>query len=427
MSAARRAAGLTRYLSELGHRVTVLTSMMGGSGGVPHAARTVRTRDLMVSPLNWRRANLAALQGKPDGGAVVPPSAIAGWTVPDLQLVGWSPFALAGALGLAARERFDCVITTSPPASSHLIGLALQARGVPWVADFRDGWTFESQRPPWGHPALGRVDRALERLVVTRADAVSAVTSPIAGDLEARFSRPTETITNGFDPDGAGPTAPTKVTSASATAGRRSLVHTGTLAYGGRPLAPLIAGLGALRASSPDAAKRLDVTLIGPATDAERAEVRDAGLEGVIRFAGAIAHEAAIAAQRAADGLLVITGPGQSGVATGKLFEYLGTGRPILVIGDDTAAAAIVDRAGAGIAIDRDDPEALAAALHDLVQRPESLPRPTGEAVAAFSYPVLAAQMAALVERAIARRSPSAVRWYSRRRRPPGGASILSR
>jgi glycosyltransferase involved in cell wall biosynthesis len=408
MSAARRAAGLTRYLTELGHRVTVLTSVMGGSGPVAHATRTVRTRDLMVSPLNWRRGNLAALQGSAGAGPVAAPSAIAAWTVPDLQLVGWSPFALPRALGLARHRAIDCVITTSPPASAHLVGLALQARGIPWVADFRDGWTFESQRPAWGTPALGALDRALERLVATRADAVSAVTPPIADDLARRFGRPVQTVTNGFDP-GDDDAAPPPEGAAERDPARRTLVHTGTLSYGGRPLAPLIAGVRALREAEPSAAERLSVVLIGPATEAEHAEVRDAGVQDTIRFAGSVDHAAAVAAQRDADGLLVITGPGQSGVATGKLFEYLSTGRPILVIGDDTAAATIVRDAGAGRAVDRDDPQALAAMLKELALTPDALPHPSDEAVAAFSYPALAGQMAELVEQAIAhRRSDSA-------------------
>ncbi|MDQ6749405.1 MAG: hypothetical protein M3Z33_01415, partial [Actinomycetota bacterium] len=45
LSAARRAAGLVKYLERLGHRVTVLTSMSSGSGGLAGAAHVVRTRD----------------------------------------------------------------------------------------------------------------------------------------------------------------------------------------------------------------------------------------------------------------------------------------------------------------------------------------------------------------------------------------------
>jgi glycosyltransferase involved in cell wall biosynthesis len=402
MSAARRAAGLTKYLSRLGHQVTVLTSVMSGSGPVPGAASTVRTRDLLISPLNWRRSGFAALKGEGDGAYAGTPSAVAGWVIPDLELVGWIPFALPRARALAKHGHFDCVITSSPPQSAHLIGLTLQSAGVAWVADFRDGWTFESQRPLWALEALGRLDHDLERRVATRADAVCAVTDPIAADLSTRFGRSVATITNGFDPD-----AMPDIDGRSEhllSSERRTLVHTGTLSFGGRPLGPLLDALRSLRDSAPSAIRRLEVALVGPATDSERAQVDGAGLTDTVRLTGPVSHEAALALQRAADGLLVITGPGQSGVATGKLYEYLTARRPILVIGDDTAAAGIVRRTGAGIAVGRDDPSALASALQRFAESPGDLPRPTPEAVAAFAYPSLAAQMAELVEQAIARR-----------------------
>ena len=399
MSPARRAAGLTKYLSQGGHRVTVLTSLMSGSGPVPGADRTVRTRDLLVSPLNWRRASFAALKGESSGG-YAPPSALASLIVPDLQMVGWVPFAYSQAARLIAALPFDCVITTSPPSSGHLIGLALKRR-LPWVADFRDGWMFESQRPEWAISGLGALDARLERLVVTQADGISAVTEPIAADLRTRFQRPVETITNGFDPDDL-PTSDNGESSPGSAA-RRTVVHTGTLAGSGRPLGPLLAALRLLRDAASAVADRLDIVLVGPITVAERAQIDDAGLAGLVRVTGPVARDRALALQRAADALLVITGPGQTGVATGKLYEYLTAGRPILVIGDDTAAARIVNRTAAGIAVARDDPAALADALRKVVESSGDLPRPTPEAAASFAYPVLADQMAALVEQAIAR------------------------
>ena len=78
--------------------------------------------------------------------------------------------------------------------------------------------------------------------------------------------------------------------------------------------------------------------------------------------------------------------------------------RPILVIGDDTAAAQIVERVGAGIAVARDDPTALAQALRRFAERLDELPRPSPAKVREFAYPALAAQMAELVEQALTRR-----------------------
>src|SRR2546423_11478429 len=184
LSAARRVAGLAKYLDRLGHRITVLTSLPSGRGAVA-GARVVRTRDLMVSRLNWRRQSFEALAGGSGGGGYeAAPSRLASVFVPDLAVVGWLPFALPRVRALAAGA--DAVITTSPPHSGHLVGLALRARGVAWVADFRDGWTFESDRPPWPLAAQRKLDEGLERAVVRGADALVAVTEPIAGDLRVR-------------------------------------------------------------------------------------------------------------------------------------------------------------------------------------------------------------------------------------------------
>src|SRR5436190_1355490 len=122
LSAARRVAGLAKYLDRLGHRVTVLTSLAGGRGPVP-GARVVRTRDAMVSTLNWRRESFAALAGgSDDRGYEARPSRLASLFVPDLAVAGWLPFVLQRMRALAVDV--DAVVTTSPPHSGHLVGLA---------------------------------------------------------------------------------------------------------------------------------------------------------------------------------------------------------------------------------------------------------------------------------------------------------------
>ena len=103
--------------------------------------------------------------------------------MPDLSLGTWLPFALPAALGLARRRRFDCVLTSSPPPSTHLIGLALRRRGIPWIAELRDGWTFEPPHAPWPLGVQHAADRALERRVLGRADAV------VGGDRADRGGR----------------------------------------------------------------------------------------------------------------------------------------------------------------------------------------------------------------------------------------------
>jgi len=386
--AARRVAGFAKYLSRLDYRVTVLTSRVSGSGPIEGAARVVRTSDLLVSRLNWRRGHFAAFSGQ-GGGSYAEPSVLERVVVPDLSAVTWLPFALPAARRLAREERFDCVITSSPPQSAHLVGLALKRRGLCWIADFRDGWSFEPQHVPWLLGAQGRADASLERRVVGRADAVIGVTKPIADDLRQRLCLRAELITNGFDPE--------EVPGADADGlldpGRLSVVHTGRLGAARSTPKPLLDALRRLRGSA--TADRLEVVFAGPLSAEEQALLDAPDLNGLVRSVGALERPRALALQRAAHALLVVTeGSRRRSVATGKLYEYLAAGRPVLVLGDETEAARIVAETGAGLATSAEDPEAIAAALRRLVESP---PTPS-KSVDEYAYPQLAQRLAALVE-----------------------------
>jgi glycosyltransferase involved in cell wall biosynthesis len=392
LSAARRVAGLAKYLDRLGHRVTVLTSLSSGRGPVP-GARVVRTRDAMVSSLNWRRGSFQALAGgEGDGGYEAVPSRLASVFVPDLAVAGWLPFALPRAHALAGGA--DAVITTSPPHSGHIAGLALHARGVPWVADFRDGWTFESDRPDWPLGAQRALDAGLERVVARSADALVAVTEPIAADLRARFDREVATITNGFDPEEHA--EPVAIDGTAPAGDRHTVLHAGRMAYAGRSPRPLLAALDA----APDLADRVEVLFAGPLSVEERELIERAP---AARAVGSLNRAQTLALESASDSLLVLTSGRRRGEATQKVFEYLAAGKPIVVIGEDTEAARIVESAGAGIIAPADDPAAIADALRALVDGPDD-PRRAPRGIDRYSYATLAAEMADQVERAIAAR-----------------------
>ena len=169
---ARRPAALAKWLRRRGHDVTVLTSVQAGSGPDAAPSRLVRTRDLLATPLNWRGESLEVVTGASDAAWDPGANFWGAIFVPDVQLISWMPFAVEAAMRLHRRHDFDAVVTTSPLETAHAAGLALRARGVPWVADLRDGWRFEAPRDEWPLGLQRRFDDALERLVVRRADAV---------------------------------------------------------------------------------------------------------------------------------------------------------------------------------------------------------------------------------------------------------------
>jgi glycosyltransferase involved in cell wall biosynthesis len=399
MVAARRPAALAKWLERLGYRVLVLTSAAWGSGPAP--GRVWRTRDLMGSRLNWRGGNLRAWTGQGEEADYDPsPSLLARLVVPDVALATWVPFALGAAGRIAAGERIDCVLTTSGPESGHLVGLALRRRGAAWIADFRDGWGFESIHS-WPTGLQRQLDAGLERLVVRRADAVTAVTEPIAADLRGRFGTDALTLTNGFDPDEAPPDAPRDELLSE---DRLSLVHTGRMASSHRSPQPLVEALRLLDARSPELAREIELVFAGPLTPAERGLLEALGDRAVLP--GSVPHRRSLRLQRQADGLVLLTAGSRRGEATGKLFEYLQATRPVLVLGERTEAARIVEDAGAGAAVPVDDPTAIAAGLERLA-RGELAPSGDSARREAFAYPALARRLAEVVEAARERRKSS--------------------
>lgn len=393
---ARRPAALAKWLRRRGHDVTVLTSVQAGHGPDASPSRLLRARDLLATSLNWRGQNLEVVTGNSDATWEPGANFWGAIFVPDVQLISWMPFAVGAGLRLHRRVGFDAVVTTSPLESAHAVGWVLRRRGVPWIADLRDGWRFEAPRDAWPTHAQTRLDEALERLVVRGADEVVTVSAALSADLDRRYGRDIETITNGFDPDEAVPAPATSVEH-----GPLTLVHTGGLGAE-RTVRPLLEALARMAQEEPGLRDRVRLVLAGARTSAERAMYDQPAFAPFVEHRGFLSRPESMALQRRADVLVLVTSGVRTGEATGKLFEYLATGRPILVLGAGSAAAEIVTRTGSGIAIPAHDAHAAEAALRRIVT--DGLPAPPAAAREPYAYPALAERYEAVVERAIASR-----------------------
>jgi glycosyltransferase involved in cell wall biosynthesis len=281
------------------------------------------------------------------------------------------------------------------------VGRALARRGVAWVADLRDGWTFEPIRPPFPNRAQRRLDERLERRWLRAADAVVCVSRPVADDLRERLGIEARLIPNGWDPDllavgegdgeGMGILDPERI----------SLVYTGRFGSYGRDPAPLVRALGELAGSDPESAARLELVVAGPLTEAEAMLMRTSVAPARIVVAGTLPRTAALALQRRADSLLLLATPRRSQLLNFKLFEYMAAERPILALAAGTEAGRVVAELG-GEAVRADDVEAIVGALRRLVRG--QIPPPDPSALAAYSYPAPAERMAEAARASIARR-----------------------
>jgi glycosyltransferase involved in cell wall biosynthesis len=397
----RRARGLAKHLGLLGYDVTVLTSVAGSPTGEPSGGEEViRTRDLLATSLNWRRQNVEAKQGEIAAQYSSKRSLPGRVLVPDPMVVSWIPFAVPRAIAEHRRNPFDCVLTSSPPESVHLIGRTLARRGVPWVAELRDGWRFERPRRTWSMRAQNSLDAWIERRLLGAAGAISTVTPPVAEDLTARLGLPVVTIGHGFDFE-TGPGSVEPAASGILDPDRHSLVYTGSITTLGRSLEPLLDALRILARKEPKLLAQLELVIAGPVATEEAEQLEAPWLSGTVRLLGVLGNDACLRLQREADTLLMLFVPGTQGEIGGKLGEYLASGRPILALSERAEGARILERAGVGTLVPGEDPVRIAGALSQLVERGR-LPSASGPALESvrreFDFTEVARRVSALVE-----------------------------
>jgi glycosyltransferase involved in cell wall biosynthesis len=399
---AHRPAAMVKYLRRLGHRVTVLTTAAYGRDA---GDGVVRTADLQLA--RARMHGKDRVRSMYDGDTYsARPHPLSYVVVPEPLLLAWVPFALPRALRLHRAHRIDAVITSSPPESAHVIGRALSRRGAAWVADVRDAWGFESLRPRFPTAAQRALDERLERRLLGAADVVTSVSRPAADDLRARVGANVELVPNGWDPELAPPVDGTEEREATRMLDpeRTSLVYTGRFGSYGRDPRPLIEALRRLAESEPELARRLELVVAGPHTDAELELLRTDVAPAKVTVLGSLPRARALALQRAAGALLLIASPSRSQLANLKLFEYLAAARPILALAAGTEAGRIVAETG-GQMVRSDDPQAIAAALRRLLEG--NTDAPNAARLREYSYPPIAERMVGAIEEAIASRRAS--------------------
>lgn len=316
--------------------------------------------------------------------------------LPDAR-VGWVPFALRRGDALLWQDRYDAVLTTGPPHSVHLIGLALAHRHrLPWLTDFRDPWTEIDYYAdlPMSAPAKA-IDTLLERLVLHRATAATVVSEAMQRQMQRADGRAIAVIENGYDP------ADFEGVSGDISADEFVLAHIGNLNEARNPgaLWEALARLNA-RQSMP----KLRLSFVGNVEPAVLASAARHGFSDLIRTMPYLPHEEAIRRMKSSTMLLLSINrvKGAEGIATGKLYEYVASGRPVLGIGPPAGdAARVLHESGAGVLFDFDDAEGVAAhlrALYDAWERGEPLEGAAPQAVARYSRREQAGQLAGVLE-----------------------------
>jgi glycosyltransferase involved in cell wall biosynthesis len=281
--------------------------------------------------------------------------------VPD-ENATWALTAVPAGIRIAREHDIDVVVSTSPPPSTHLIAAAIaRATGARWVADLRDSLVAHAHRR--ADSTATRLKSSLHgrvaRLVAARADAITCVSDAISEETRSLGPRGrVVTIANGCDFD--------DVAGLERHPSERfRITHTGSF-FGRRDPRPF---LQALHDSRLDVAARF----LGDFRPADREWAESLGLGDRLELLPYAPRATSLALQRDSEALLLLipeAGGRGRGVLSGKVFEYVAVGRPILAaVPPDGAAAELIRETGAGAVAPPDDPVAIREALEGLHAR----------------------------------------------------------
>jgi hypothetical protein len=229
----------------------------------------------------------------------------------------------------------DVVVSTFGPPSAHLIGYDMKMAnpGLFWVADYRDLWAHYPAGSLTHRTHSGATGEHRDT-VGARADLITAVSAHMVERLKSIFDQQIVELPNGFDLDEE-EILHTLSTRPAKHNGPMRIVYTGTIYEGEHDPRPLLQALADIHEKGGFAAGDVTVDFYGSRVDFATRLAKNPVYLPFVRLMGHVSRGEALEAQRAA-GLLLLLGssePEARGVLTGKIFEYMVAGRPILCIG----------------------------------------------------------------------------------------------
>ena len=355
-SGVQRSVKFVKHLRKFGYEPIVFTREVGNMmlkdetllKDVPEGVKIIRTPARECTELK----GIMRIPGKVLGKLMIPDSA---------RL--WELSSKKAVLDVTDKEDIKIVYTTSAPYSDHLLGLYIKKNrpDVKWVADFRDEWTnnpYTLDNPY--NPIRTKIEKNMEYSVLTSAD-VLITNTPI---MRKNFVENNEldgdnffVIPNGYDEeDFAG------LDLSKRKNDKLTFVYTGAL-YGRRKPDTFFQALKELKEEKRIDGNKIHIELIGNYhKDKLQAQIDSYSLTNEFEIVGYVPHDECIKHQLDSDVLVLIEGVGRGAEAfyTGKIFEYMNTGRPVLaILPENGAAADLVRESGIGIVSHTENVEAI--------------------------------------------------------------------
>ncbi len=252
--------------------------------------------------------------------------------IPDARKLWIKPSVKTLSKWLSKNE-VDAIISTGPPHSCHIIAMQLKKmHGTPWISDFRDPWTnidfYKDLRlSKWAD----KKHRKQEREVLENSSLVVGVGKTLTQELNDLGAKRTAVVSNGYD----------KIIEGTSLDFKFSLLHIGRLGKSRNPKV-LWKVISELSKEVDGFSEDCVVNLVGNVDGEINDSTSNFGISKNICFHDGVSNMESLKLQSKSQVLLLLINdtPNAKGILTGKFFEYLSVGRPILCLGPKNGDAA---------------------------------------------------------------------------------------
>lgn len=281
---------------------------------------------------------------------------------------GWIKPAVNKVMALALEQKFDMIFSTAPPFSNHIAASELKEKlNIPMVLDYRDVWVnnhFMDELFSWQK----RIHKRLESACLKNMDRVIVLDEYMEREIKQvhpEINLSTQVISHGYDiEDLKGISEPTL----NYKLGKLNLLYSGLFYESNQPDV-LLKALDELIKESVINKNDIHFHFQGGLTPRIRKLVNDLGLGNSVTDLGYVTHSNAVSNLMEADALWMISNfdPVHKQVKSGKLFEYIGTGKPVLGLVFEGAEFETLKNYGAGYMAAPDDLNAVKESLLSLI------------------------------------------------------------
>lgn len=329
--ASKRLQGISKYLPQYGYEPIVIVPKTSNPTVNLSGVRVIETDyEDMLSKF------LPKGDSEPAGEAVSEPNkvlskaiSLAGevFAYPD-GMKYWKKPAIEECENIIKNENISGIISSSFPITSHIIAHELKKEyDIPWIADLRDLWNLN---PYINHtPIRNYFEKRLELKTFENVDILTTTTKLAKTTLKTLHpEKRIESVVSGYDPDDFKNIKQTKKSD------KLTLMYAGSLYGGKRDPTILFDAISQLIGENKLEKDNIQIDFYGDTTNLHELSQKYS-LENIVKIHGKVTHEEVLKNQMNSDVLLLISWMDESEkmFIPGKVYEYIGSQKPILSIG----------------------------------------------------------------------------------------------